>query len=119
MRMLDAPVPLALQQQVDPADVVMLVVAWHFGAATMCEFGRDEFVRGMAALRCDTPEKLRRRLPELRRELQDERKFKVSARVVPCCMFWPRFPDGVRESLRPLPTSRTVVMLSIAWHHEP
>ena len=66
--------------QVDPADVVMLVIAWHFGAATMCEFSRDEFTRGMRSLRCDSLEKLRRRLPELRRELQDERKFKV------CCL---------------------------------
>ena len=57
----------------------MLVIAWHFGAATMCEFSRAEFARGMRALRCDSPEKLRRRLPELRRELQDERKFKVCA----------------------------------------
>ena len=41
--------------QVDPEDLVMLVIAWHFGAATMCEFSRAEFARGMRALRCDSP----------------------------------------------------------------
>ena len=65
----------------------MLVIAWHFGAATMCEFSRAEFARGMRALRCDSPEKLRRKLPELRRELQDERKFKVCAPGLSrCCV---------------------------------
>lgn len=55
---------------VDPMDIVMVwhcaavstacasvsrlqvVISWHFGAETMCEFSHEEFVRGMAALRC-------------------------------------------------------------------
>ena len=77
MRMRDASGPPWPLRQVDPADVVMLVIAWHFGAATACEFSRDEFTAGMARLRCDTPERLRRRLPELRRELEDDWKFKA------------------------------------------
>jgi DCN1-like protein 1/2 len=63
--------------KVDPADVVMLVLSWHFGAATMCEYSKDEFIQGMISLRCDSIEKLRRRLPELRTGVLDDVKFKV------------------------------------------
>ena len=73
---------IALMQQpvfqVDPGDIVMLVLSWHFRAGTMCEYSRDEFVGGMLRLRCDSLPKLRQRLPELRRDLQDPQKFKVS-----------------------------------------
>ncbi|CAK0786318.1 hypothetical protein CVIRNUC_009531 [Coccomyxa viridis] len=62
--------------QVDPGDIVMLVLSWHFRAATMCEYSRDEFVSGMLRLRCDSIPKLQQRLPELRRDLQDPQKFK-------------------------------------------
>lgn len=61
---------------VDPADVVMLVLSWHFNAATMCEYSKDEFTSGMASLNCDSLSKLQAKLPELRRELDDPAKFK-------------------------------------------
>ncbi|ORY06092.1 hypothetical protein K493DRAFT_296167 [Basidiobolus meristosporus CBS 931.73] len=45
--------------EVDPTDVVMLVVAWHLNAERMCEFKRKGFVDGWAALgffsKADTP----------------------------------------------------------------
>lgn len=63
--------------QVDPEDVVMLVLSWHFNAATMCEYSQDEFVKGMTNLRCDSIQKLQQKLAQLRAELQDDRKFKV------------------------------------------
>ena len=56
----------------------MLVLSWHFRASTMCEYSHDEFVNGMLRLRCDSIAKLQQRLPELRRDLQDPQKFKVS-----------------------------------------
>ncbi|KAK9918420.1 hypothetical protein WJX75_004024 [Coccomyxa subellipsoidea] len=62
--------------QVNPEDQVMLVLSWHFNAATMCEFSRDEFVKGMTSLRCDSIRKLQQKLPGLRAELQDDKKFK-------------------------------------------
>ena len=34
----------------DPASMSILVVAWKFRAATQCEFGRKEFLDGMAEL---------------------------------------------------------------------
>ncbi|EIE18950.1 DUF298-domain-containing protein [Coccomyxa subellipsoidea C-169] len=62
--------------QVIPEDPVMLVLSRHFSAATMCEFSKDEFIKGMASLRCDSIKKLQQKLPGLRAELQDDKKFK-------------------------------------------
>ena len=64
--------------QVDPGDIVMLVLSWHFRAATMCEYSREEFVSGMLRLRCDSIPKLQQKLPELRRGLQDAQTYKAS-----------------------------------------
>jgi len=64
--------------QVDPGDIVMLVLSWHFRAVTMCEYSREEFVSGMLRLRCDSLPKLQQKLPELRRDLQDPQKYKAS-----------------------------------------
>lgn len=61
--------------QVDPQDIVMLVISWHFEAATMCEFSKDEFIDGMESLGVDSIEKFREKIPELRAELKDEQKF--------------------------------------------
>lgn len=62
--------------QVDPQDVVTLVLSWHMRAATMCEFTRDEFVGGLLSLGADSIEKLKQLLPGLRSELRDEGKFR-------------------------------------------
>ncbi len=56
----------------------MLVLSWHFRAATMCEYSREEFVSGMLRLRCDSLPKLQQKLPDLRRDLQDARTYKAS-----------------------------------------
>jgi hypothetical protein len=71
--------------QVDPGDVITLVISWHFNAAAMCEFSRQEFVKGMASLGCDSAEQLRRILPRLRAELEDPDRFK--ARCLPPAQF--------------------------------
>mmetsp|Transcript_8765 Transcript_8765/g.28932 ORF Transcript_8765/g.28932 Transcript_8765/m.28932 type:complete len:170 (-) Transcript_8765:24-533(-) len=62
--------------QVDPSDPVMLVIAWHLRAATMCEFTEEEFTGGLTRLGCDSAEKLRELLPGLRSELLEEAKFR-------------------------------------------
>ena len=54
----------------------MLVLSWHFKAATMCEFSKEEFVSGMQRLGCDSLERLKTKLPEMRRELRDEARFR-------------------------------------------
>ncbi|GBG61594.1 hypothetical protein CBR_g22391 [Chara braunii] len=62
--------------EVDPGDIVMLVIAWHMKAATMCEFSRSEFVSGLQSLGVDSIDKLKLLLPNLRAELRDESKFR-------------------------------------------
>eukprot|EP00270_Netrium_digitus_P013160 TRINITY_DN4349_c0_g1_i2.p1 TRINITY_DN4349_c0_g1~~TRINITY_DN4349_c0_g1_i2.p1 ORF type:complete len:267 (+),score=70.15 TRINITY_DN4349_c0_g1_i2:80-880(+) len=62
--------------QVDPQDVVTLVLSWHLKAATMCEYSQQEFVTGLQSLGVDSLEKLRSLLPGMRAELKDDYKFK-------------------------------------------
>lgn len=44
--------------------------SWHFGAEAMCEYSQREFEEGMAGLGCDSIDKLKGKLPQLRAELQ-------------------------------------------------
>lgn len=62
---------------VDPSDPVMLALSWRLGAATMCEWSRDEFVNGMRNLGCASGgvDALKSALPALRREMTDPSKF--------------------------------------------
>ncbi|KAK9765849.1 Scaffold-type E3 ligase [Basidiobolus ranarum] len=62
--------------EVDPTDVVMLVVAWHLNSERMCEFKRKDFIEGWATLGCDSLEKMKGVIPKLRAELDDENKFR-------------------------------------------
>ncbi|XP_073061579.1 uncharacterized protein [Primulina eburnea] len=62
--------------QVNPQDIVMLVVSWHMKAATMCEFSKQEFIGGLQSLGIDSLEKFRERLPFMHSELKDEQKFR-------------------------------------------
>lgn len=61
--------------QVEPGDIVMLVVSWHMKAATMCEFSKQEFIGGLQSLGVDSIDKLKYLLPTLRAEMKDEHKF--------------------------------------------
>jgi DCN1-like protein 1/2 len=38
--------------QVDPTDVVVLVLAWHLKCENMCEFKRDGWIKGWTELGC-------------------------------------------------------------------
>lgn len=61
---------------VDPSDPVMLALSWRIGAATMCEWSRDEFVRGVKELGCAAgAASLKAQIPSLRREMGDAAKF--------------------------------------------
>lgn len=62
--------------EVEPSDVAMLVLSWHMGAATMCEFTREEFLSGLQSLGVDSVQKLKAAVPALRAELKDEKKFR-------------------------------------------
>ncbi|KAH7331395.1 hypothetical protein KP509_20G031000 [Ceratopteris richardii] len=62
--------------QVEPGDIVMLVLSWHMRAATMCEFSKQEFIGGLQSLGVDSLEKLKYVIPALRSEIKDEYKFR-------------------------------------------
>nr|AAK93603.1 unknown protein [Arabidopsis thaliana] len=61
--------------EVEPQDIVTLVLSWHMNAATACEFSRQEFISGLQALGVDSIGKLQEKLPFMRSELKDEQKF--------------------------------------------
>ncbi|CAH8260246.1 unnamed protein product [Arabidopsis lyrata] len=61
--------------EVEPQDIVTLVLSWHMNAATACEFSRQEFISGLQALGVDSIGKLHEKLPFMRSELKDEQKF--------------------------------------------
>ncbi|CAG9317581.1 unnamed protein product [Blepharisma stoltei] len=61
---------------IEPMDVVILVISKYFNAATMGIYTKDEFCNGMKALGCDEISKLRQKIPDLRRELNNPQSFK-------------------------------------------
>ncbi|CAI5991344.1 unnamed protein product [Closterium sp. NIES-65] len=62
--------------EVDPQDIVMLILSWHFKAATMCEYSKEEFMQGMQRLGVSSAGELKARLPALRSEINDDHKFR-------------------------------------------
>jgi DCN1-like protein 4/5 len=61
---------------VDPANIVMLVLAWHMNASDMGYFSRPEWIHGLSKLECDSVVKLRSRLGFLQDNLSDPENFK-------------------------------------------
>lgn len=61
---------------VDPSDIIMLIISYHMGAATMCEYSQDEFVTGLAKMDVDSIDKLKAKLPALRSDLRSPEKYK-------------------------------------------
>ncbi|XP_058491023.1 DCN1-like protein 5 [Solea solea] len=61
---------------VKPENIIMLVLAWHLEAASMGFFTKEEWLRGMTVLQCDSTERLRSKLDYLRGELNDSVVFK-------------------------------------------
>ncbi|KAL5719727.1 hypothetical protein ACHQM5_012692 [Ranunculus cassubicifolius] len=76
MIMADGITLLCNDLQVDPQDIVTLVISWHMKAATMCEFSKQEFVGGLQSLGVDSLEKFRERIQYMRSELKDDQKFR-------------------------------------------
>eukprot|EP00736_Rhodelphis_marinus_P001654 Rmarinus@m.29207 len=62
--------------QIDPTDILMLILAWKFNARTMCEFSREEFMHGMQRLGCDSIESLRSKFPALRSSITESETFR-------------------------------------------
>ncbi|KAJ3332900.1 DCN1-like protein 2 [Blyttiomyces sp. JEL0837] len=62
--------------EVDPTDVVTLVLAYYLKCENMCEFKREGWIAGWTKLECDTIEKMKSKIPEMRAALDDPVKFK-------------------------------------------
>ncbi|XP_071964674.1 DCN1-like protein 3 [Antedon mediterranea] len=61
---------------VDPEDIIMLIIAWKFNASMMCRFTRSEFIAGFKLLKVDTMERLKSKFVELKKEVEEDSKFK-------------------------------------------
>lgn len=61
---------------VKPEEFKVLVLAWKFGAETMCRFTRGEFVRGCKSLRVDSIKGIQAKFSDMLLEVQDPEKFK-------------------------------------------
>uniref|UniRef100_A0A7S4IIV1 Defective in cullin neddylation protein n=1 Tax=Vannella robusta TaxID=1487602 RepID=A0A7S4IIV1_9EUKA len=62
--------------EVDPEDIAVLILSWHFKAETMCYFKQQEFISGCESLKCDNLAKLKACLKQFPEELKDAQKFK-------------------------------------------
>jgi len=57
-------------------DIATLVFAWLCDAKALGEISKEEFVRGMTHLRCDTIDKLKDRREGLRSEIAENQSFR-------------------------------------------
>jgi len=62
--------------ELDPDDVVTLVIAYHLKARQMGSFTKEEFMKGFEQLGLDTLDKMRKYIPKFRNELDDPSIFK-------------------------------------------
>jgi DCN1-like protein 1/2 len=61
---------------VDPSDRSVLILAWKLKAETQCEFSKDEWFKGMEAIKCDTIEKLANFMRNSANQIQDPASFR-------------------------------------------
>ncbi|XP_061425821.1 DCN1-like protein 3 [Lethenteron reissneri] len=98
---------------VEPADFVVLALAWKFQAATMCRFSREEFVGGCRALRADNTKAIQTRFPELMSEVQTEENFKELYR------FTFNFGLDAEEGQRALPCEMAIALWRLVFSQDP
>ncbi|XP_063250636.1 DCN1-like protein 5 isoform X2 [Prinia subflava] len=61
---------------VEPENIIMLVLAWKLEAESMGFFTKEEWLKGMTSLQCDSTEKLQSKFDFLRSQLNDISSFK-------------------------------------------
>ncbi|KAI1712154.1 UBA-like domain-containing protein [Ditylenchus destructor] len=61
---------------VNPTDRVVLAFAWKLKAEKQCEFSQSEFRDGLLAIKADSLDKLKAKLPKLNDDLSDPAKFR-------------------------------------------
>jgi len=63
--------------QFDPSDREILILCWKMNASKQGELQRTEFLHGCQDLQCDTLDKLRERIKQINKEIEnDNDKFK-------------------------------------------
>eukprot|EP00499_Haloplacidia_sp_CaronLabIsolate_P012281 CAMPEP_0196774618 /NCGR_PEP_ID=MMETSP1104-20130614/3518_1 /TAXON_ID=33652 /ORGANISM="Cafeteria sp., Strain Caron Lab Isolate" /LENGTH=254 /DNA_ID=CAMNT_0042144781 /DNA_START=3 /DNA_END=767 /DNA_ORIENTATION=- len=62
---------------ISPEDIVILVISYHMKAKEMCIYTKEEFIQGMAAIGVSTVAELKKKLPELRAQLDRPPFFKA------------------------------------------
>ncbi|KAJ3071692.1 DCN1-like protein 2 [Podochytrium sp. JEL0797] len=67
---------LCTDLNVDPMDVVTLILSFHLKCERMCEFKREGWIDGWTKLGCDTIEQMRAAIPQMRSALDDPATFK-------------------------------------------
>lgn len=95
---------------VKPEEFKVLVLAWKFGAETMCRFSRSEFVGGCKALRVDSLRGLQGRFPEMLQDVDDPDRFKDLYR------FAFKFGLDVDVGQRILPSDMAVGLWKLVFH---
>ncbi|XP_042229177.1 DCN1-like protein 3 [Homarus americanus] len=105
---------LCMDLDVKPEEFKVLVLAWKFGAETMCRFSRGEFVSGCKALRVDSIKGIQSRFSDMLLEVQDPEKFKDLYR------FTFKFGLDADASQRILPSDMAVLLWKLVFsQHEP
>eukprot|EP00126_Sphaerothecum_destruens_P002610 Sdes_comp16034_c0_seq3m5234 len=62
--------------QLDPSDLLILIIAWKMKAKTMCVFTREEFIKGFLSMGCDSIQKLQSKFISLKTEIFQESSFR-------------------------------------------
>eukprot|EP01027_Heterolobosea_sp_BB2_P010536 GEZU01015453.1.p1 GENE.GEZU01015453.1~~GEZU01015453.1.p1 ORF type:complete len:289 (-),score=93.66 GEZU01015453.1:206-994(-) len=62
--------------EVDPEDIVMMVILWKLNSEVQYQVSRSEFVDGFANMGLDTLEKIKARIPQFRNDIKDPAQFK-------------------------------------------
>lgn len=88
--------------EVDPTDVVLLVVSYHLKSKRMCEITKEGWLQGWRELRCDSLDLMKQIIPQLRDELKKDDFFKEIYRF--------SFSLSLDENQRSLPCDVAIPM---------
>ena len=96
--------------QLLPDDFKILVFAWKLNAQQMCQFTRDEFVKGLQSLKVDSIQCIQQQLPAIVKELQvNNEQFKDLYR------FTFRFGLDVNSGQRILPADMAILLWRLVF----
>ncbi|KAK3854599.1 hypothetical protein Pcinc_038936 [Petrolisthes cinctipes] len=100
---------LCMDLDVKPEEFKVLVLAWKFGAETMCRFSRSEFFNGCKALKVDSIKGIQSKFPEMLLEVQDPEKFRDLYR------FTFKFGLDAEAGQRILPSDMAVLLWKLVF----